>query len=800
MSVANIQGSKQKAALHKFGGSSLANPACYTRVANLLLSHSDSHDLVVVSAAGKTTNKLLRLTELAQQGYDYLPLVGQLKHFQQQLVNELLSEPQSLLELLDDDFAALALWLAQTEIDLFTANKIVACGEVWSSRLLAALLSQLGREAVAFDTRDFLVAQGVVTPIVDEQQSAQNLENLSQGYLAFQRVFTGFICRDEVHNTLLLGRNGSDYSATLIAKLAGAGEVNIWTDVAGVYSADPNLIKEAALIEELSLAEAEELARLGNPVLHRRTLQPLAQDKIALRVRSSFEPDAAFTEIGKRLGHVGDCIVNGMDNVELYHLPDNDKSAALLESLPQHGFFPLVATRHSNKLLLVMANEVAQSFEGLLNEHRSINWTRQSDVGLISLLDAGVSWYRKLFNKLLAKESLLPVVLSDNGLSLSAIVPAKRVNILAYLLHQKIYTPAKRVGVVLLGAGNIGRCWLDVFNQEQQKLEQQLNVHLPVVGIVRSSSALIDFSGIKLDEWQARYQQQSQVFDTQNLLSLFENNPLDEIVMLDITADQGVTNLYPQILSSSYHLVSANKLAGSGANEFYQAIKQASHSHNSKWLYNASVGAGLPIQYAINDLRRSGDAIQAISGVFSGTLSWLFQHYDDSEPFSQLLLRALSLGITEPDPRDDLSGKDKQRKLLILARESGYELDLHDIELNSMVPDVLSDIDLEQFLARAGELDELMSGMYQQAKAKNCVIRYVAELIVEGDKVNAKVGLQQLANDHPFAALTPSDNVFLVKSQWYQDNPLIIRGPGAGREVTAAAVQSDLVQVIKDVA
>jgi len=791
----------KKVALHKFGGSSLADSSCYLRVANLLVNHSHQHDLVVVSAAGKTTNNLLKLADLAVQGSNCLPLLLQLQDFQSQLITQLIKQPEPLLSLLAADFVRLNAWVDADSCDSYTQNSMVGCGEVWSSRLLSALLQQLGRDSVAVDARDFLIADGLITPIVDEGLSQQRLTQISRAYTEKQCVFTGFVCANKHHETLLLGRNGSDYSATLIAKLAGAGEVNIWTDVAGVYSADPNLIKEAALIEQLSLAEAEELARLGNPVLHRRTLQPLVKDKIALRVRSSFTPEATFTEIGKRLGHVGDCIVNGLDNVELYRLPDNELSAQLTTSLADQGFFPLVVTKHNKQLILVMANEVSSSFDAFLSKNTSLKWTRESQVGLISLLDAGASWYRKLFNKLLAKESSLPVVLSENGLSLSVIVPAKRVNILAYLLHQRIYTPAKRIGIVLLGAGNIGQCWLELFAQQQYALETKFNIQCPVVGIVRSASALIDFNGIDLTHWSDRYHRDSQGFASDSLIETFGNHPLDELMMLDITADQGISDLYPAILSQGFHLACANKLAGSATNEFYQSVKQAANSNNTKWRYNASVGAGLPVQHAINDLRHSGDTIESISGVFSGTLSWLFQHYDNSEPFSTLLLRALSLGITEPDPRDDLSGKDKQRKLLILARESGHDLELQDIELNSMVPAVLAALNVEDFLARADELDPMMSKMYLQAQQQSQVIRYVASLEVgEQGVTKAKVGLQSLSSDHPFASLTPSDNVFLIQSRWYQSNPLIIRGPGAGREVTAAAVQSDVVSILKSFA
>lgn len=783
--------------LHKFGGSSLADPTCYQRVAGLLMQHGHPHDLVVVSAAGKTTNQLLALIEMAQQGIDFSHALNQLRQFQRQLVEELLCDPQEVLSLLDNELEALGNWLCYETVDHYTANSIVACGEVWSSRLLAAVLSEKGRKSCAIDARQFLVAQGDVSPVVDEALSRQQFTELCQNKRTSQRVITGFICRNEANQTLTLGRNGSDYSATLIAKLAGASTVNIWTDVAGVYSADPNLINEAALIEQLSLAEAEELARLGNPVLHHRTLQPLAQDNIALRVRSSFTPDAAFTEIGRRLGHVGDCIVNGAKDIALYTFENTVANQELVIGLEDNGFFPLVITKKDQQLAVVLRSEVCSRFEEFLDSNQAENFAKDEQCGVISLLDAGVSWYRKLFAKIFAKESDWPVVLSDNGLSLSVIVPEKRVNILAYLLHQKIYSSPKRIGVALMGAGNIGQQWLNLFAEQQEKLENSFNLSLPLVAVGRSKGTLVDFSGIKIDKWQQAFETCEPVASS-DIVAKLASHPFDDLIVLDVSADQGLTDLYPEFLNAGCHLISANKLAGSAPLSFYKDIKQLAYSNNCKWLYNASVGAGLPILYSINDLKRSGDKVEAISGVFSGTLSWLFENYDNSQPFSQLLLKALELGITEPDPRDDLSGKDKQRKLLILARESGFELELEDIAIESMVPAQLRDIPLAEFLARASEMDELMSSQYEAAAQNGEVVRYVAQFDDSGDEFKASVGLQTLPREHALAALTPSDNVFLVQSQWYQDNPLIIRGPGAGREVTAAAIESDLYNLIKE--
>lgn len=434
--------------LHKFGGSSLANPECYLRVAKLLLEHSEPADLVVVSAAGKTTNHLLALIELAKTDASFESLFTQLSSYQRELIQELLSEPKQILALLNDELEALDNWLRYESIDQYTTNSIVACGEVWSSRLLAAVLNEQGRQSCAIDSRKFLVARGDISPNVDEDFSQQLLKDLCCDMQNVQRVITGFICRDMEHHTLTLGRNGSDYSATLIAQIAGAQTVNIWTDVAGVFSADPNVIKEAVLIEQLSLIEAEELARLGNPVLHRRTLQPLAKDNMALRVRSSFTPKGAFTEIGRQLGHVGDCIVNGSQHVNVYTFDINSKNRQVIERLDVEGFFPLVLTEHNNLFLLVIPKELANNFESYLSKSIKGNYNCDSNSGVISLLDAGVSWHRELFSEIFVEESDWPIVLSDNELSLSVIIPAVNVITLTSLLHQKIYQPTKLSKIV----------------------------------------------------------------------------------------------------------------------------------------------------------------------------------------------------------------------------------------------------------------------------------------------------------------------------------------------------------------
>ncbi|HSG62230.1 MAG TPA: bifunctional aspartate kinase/homoserine dehydrogenase II, partial [Pseudomonadales bacterium] len=347
--------------------------------------------------------------------------------------------------------------------------------------------------------------------------------------------------------------------------------------------------------------------------------------------------------------------------------------------------------------------------------------------------------------------------------------------------------PRKRIGVLLLGVGNIGEAWVNLFKRAVTPLNLELEASVELVGLVSSSKALVQDKGITLVDWQAAFERDATPWQYEHLFEQIEQLRCDELVALDISASASLSLQYPEFFARGIHVVSANKLAGSGPLPFYRELKDQLSNRRLYWRYNASCGAGLPVQHALNDLHNSGDKVEAVGGIFSGTLCWLFEKYDGVRPFSELVIEARGLGITEPDPRDDLSGRDMQRKLLILAREIGYEIELEDIRLNSLVPTALADIPLEQFLARVSELDDELLQQFTAAAEQNKVLRYVASLDTQEGRLIAEVGLQWVERQHPYANLTPGDNVFVIRSQFYQGNPLIIRGPGAGREVTAAA-------------
>lgn len=786
--------------LHKFGGSSLADADCYRRVAHILLTHGNSDDLVVVSAAGKSTNFLYKLLALKDGGQLWQEELQVLISFQQNLIEQLLSNEQarSLRERLSIDKYQLITLFSLDKLNDYKRSEVVSFGERWSARLLAALLRESGVSACDIDARTLLIAEEGAVPQIQLVESKKRIQQMLTEHPDKRVIITGFICANRQNETLLLGRNGSDYSATLIASLADIGRVTIWTDVEGIFNADPNKLNDAKLLNSLSLHEANRLAHLGSPVLHNRSLQPLFNTEVSLAVRSSYAPHTDFTLIAPKSSEASAPVVTSLPTVALFRFKLKVTVTELLEKLSLAGLIPLGCWKLSYQgveLAFTHENQ-AQVREILAIESLGVSELSYDDEhGLVALVSAGAGLYRRRFARLLNRDAR---PLFQDLLSLVTLVPSSQVNLLTQKVHRRCAGPRKRIGLLLLGVGNIGEAWMELFKRARNTLNHELEASVEVVGLLSSRKALFKPEGINLDSWKVQFEQQATPWLFSHLFEQLELLECDELIALDISASADLTLKYPEFFSRGIHIVSANKLAGSGPLSFYRELKYQLGNRRLFWRYNASCGAGLPVQHALNDLHNSGDSIEAVGGIFSGTLCWLFENYDGKKTFSELVLEAKELGITEPDPRDDLSGKDMQRKLLILAREIGHDIELEEIELNSLVPAELADIPLDEFLDRMSELDELMLTKFNQAVQEQKVLRYVASLDTVDDRLVAKVGIEAVDSEHPYANLTPGDNVFVIRSAFYQHNPLIIRGPGAGRDVTAAAVQSDLAQICRD--
>ena len=379
---------------------------------------------------------------------------------------------------------------------------------------------------------------------------------------------------------------------------------------------------------------------------------------------------------------------------------------------------------------------------------------------------------------------------SNSGLSLVAVLRTTDTTPLVQAIHSQLFQAQKRVGIALCGKGNIGSSWLTLFAEQKAELEKRRGMSFELIAVVDSQTYWFNPQGIDPASVSAHFDEESVSYQSSEWIrKLGAVQGYDDVVVLDVTASKELAGKYLEIAEQGMHLISANKVAGSAPSHYYHQVQDAFAKINRYWLYNATVGAGLPINHTVRDLRESGDEIQALSGIFSGTLSWLFQQYDGSVPFAELIDLAWQQGLTEPDPRNDLDGSDVMRKLVILAREAGLELEPESVKVESLVPEELAELSLDDFLDKSQLLSELLAERLAKAQREDKVLRYVARLEKDG---KATVGVEALSKEHALANLLPCDNIFAIESKWYKDNPLVIRGPGAGREVTSGAIQSDL--------
>ncbi|MEZ8285708.1 bifunctional aspartate kinase/homoserine dehydrogenase II [Vibrio splendidus] len=790
--------------LHKFGGSSLANPECYQRVVNILREYSSATDLVVVSAAGKTTNRLIEFVEaLDKDGRIAHECLQTLRQFQLELIEALLEgeAASQLTATIQQEFTA----LGELTAPLSEAQKaqVLGHGEVWSSRLLATLLCQHDLQAVAQDARAFLRAEAGAQPEVDRARSYPLIKEALAQHAHCRVVITGFMAQNCEGETVLLGRNGSDYSATVIGALAEVERVTIWSDVAGVYSADPRLVSDACLLPLLRLDEASELARLAAPVLHSRTLQPVAQSAMDLSLRCSYQPEAGSTQIERVLASGrGAKIITSLDEVLIVQLTfghghDFDRlESEVLEGLKRAQLEPLAYELEPDQhcLRLAYTEEIAGGALEYLQDHAiEAEIKLKEGFSLIAAVGAGVTknpnhcygFYQQL------KSSPVEFISEANsGLSLVAVIRKSETSSLVKGIHSQLFQAQKRVAIALCGKGNIGSSWLSLFAEQKAELEKRRGMNFELVAVVDSQTYWFDDQGIDATSVSKRFDDEAIANNGNDWLErLGSIQGYDEAVVLDVTASPVLAAKYLQIAQQGIHLISANKVAGSASSEYYHQVQDAFAKISRHWLYNATVGAGLPINHTVRDLRESGDDIIALSGIFSGTLSWLFQQFDGTVPFSELVDLAWQQGLTEPDPRADLDGSDVMRKLVILARESGLDIEPENVKVESLVPAELQELSVDDFFDKASILSEELAERLEKAHSQQKVLRYVARLEKNG---KATVGVEALSKEHALANLLPCDNIFAIESKWYKDNPLVIRGPGAGREVTAGAIQSDL--------
>src|SRR5690554_3441036 len=796
-----IQAVADTVQVHKFGGSSLADAYCYRRVARIVTEYAGASDLVVVSAAGDTTNRILAIIDAKADDLGVAEvLLKQLEKYQQGLILELLNGDvqQRVLAQSQHDFKRWYTWLAGEE-EITRRPELLSYGELWSARLLSALLEQQGVTADYIDARTFLVADDAPEPHIRVEVSRAGLLNRIAPRPGTRFIVTGFICADPEGNSLILGRNGSDYSATLVGSLIDAKQVTIWKDVAGVYSADPRKVERVVSLPTIDWQEAEELARLGSPILHPRTFQPVNRERMVIAVRSSLKVENQQT----RIGQYEDTdpkgkVLTSLTGVVLFRVDLGD--AKLVQQFEDLELVPLISW-----------NEVAQHHAYYAYHQNHLDylerWLQEVDKADHVVQMQGYSMIALVGNRIqetdqystfkaeLSAQNLRRLAFSPDSTSVIAILEQKLDNRLLNRLHSQLFNYRRSLGVLVVGRGNISSAWLSLYRRLRERISEQMDVR--IIGILNSTRMWLDYNGLELNEWQTSFDKFARPYELSQLIPELPNAPYDELVMLDLTDSVAVAQLYPSFFANGLHIISANKRAGASGEAQYQEIRTIQREYEREWYYNTTVGAGLPLNYALNDLRNSGDTIRSISGIFSGTMSWLFENFNAEVNFSDLVREAKVRGLSEPDPREDLTCQDIVRKLLILAREIGLKLDWKDIDVDSLLPEQLEDIPLEDFMQRLPELDDAMHHLYLDAQKTAKVPRLLASFAVQNDdSVKARVGIEYIPEGDMLANLIPGENIFVIYTDWYHEMPLVISGPGAGKEVTAGGVQSDLNQLL----
>jgi bifunctional aspartokinase / homoserine dehydrogenase 1 len=809
--------------VHKFGGSSVADAQCFGRVAAIIESDPNARRAVVLSACRGVTDALLDLVAQAERQDAWDQNLARLRERHAELVGQLLPDAprQAYLEQLDRDIADIAGILRTTTVVRAASHNVrdvvAGYGEIWSSRALAALLTARERAGSVqwLDAREVLVVHwGPLGPSVQWPDSqariARRVADRNQTL-----IITGYIAVNTRGIPTTLGRNGSDYSASIFGALLDAHEIWIWTDVDGVLSADPRRVPDAQVIDSLSYSEAMELAYFGAKVIHPQTMAPAVSREIPILIKNTFAPEKPGTVIQAR--SLSSLMVKGITTIDGVALVNLEGAGMIGVPGTAHRLFGALRDESISVILISQGSSehsicfavpdeqaeaahavVRRAFAAELSEGQiqSVELSRQC--AILAVVGDGMAGTTGVAAKVFgtlgdAQVNIRAIAQGASERNISLVIDAKHSTRALRAVHAGFYLSPHTVSIGLAGPGLVGGELLGQLASQVERLRRDFNLDLRVRGIMRSGRMLLANDRIDLARWRDLLAQGAEPADFARFTEHVHADHLPHAVIIDCTASGEVAARYGGWLADGIHVVTPNKKANSGPWAEYSALKQARRAGGAHYLYEATVGAGLPVIQTLRDLRETGDDVVSIEGIFSGTLAYLFNVYDDQQPFSAIVRDAKAKGYTEPDPRDDLSGTDVARKLIILGREIGLALELGDVAVESLVPPALAGVTVPQFLDRLAEFDAAIADRYRSAAARGRVLRYVGRLEVASGR--ATVGVLELDRRHPFAGIALTDNVVRFATRRYCDNPLIVQGPGAGPAVTAGGVFGDLLRL-----
>jgi len=814
----------EKWVVHKFGGSSVADAACFRRVAEIIEASSNPREAIVLSACRGVTDALLELVALAEQPHkEFGTAIRALKARHLDLAAELISKPayenyKAQFERDCLDIAGMLQTVRLIRSSTYSMRDVIAgFGEIWSTRLFAPFLRERARtkgDILWIDAREVIIVEwGSLGPAVQWTVSAENLQRLVPPNFTGRLIVTGFVATTTKGKQTTLGRNGSDFSGSIFGALLDAIEIIIWTDVDGVLSADPRLVPNAQVIDQLSYNEAMELAYFGAKVIHPQTMAPAVARDIPIFIRNTFAPQKRGTLI---CGNpVSALIVKGITSIDPVALVNLEGAGMigvpgtahrLFGALRDAGISVILISQGSSEHSICFAIPEAQAvraeeavrraFDAELRDGQIQHVEIALGMSILAVVGDGMAGAHgvaaKVFNSLGdAAISVRAIAQGASERNISVVVDGKGAARALRAVHAAFYLSPNTLSIGLIGPGTVGRVLLAQIATQIDRL-RELNLDLRVRGIASSKRMLLEESSVDLSRWTERMAETGEALNLEKFINHVQADYVPHTVVIDCTASAEVADRYQEWLARGIHIVTPNKKANSGTLPYYRALQDAKRDSGTHYLYEATVGAGLPIIQTLRDLRGTGDDVTQIEGIFSGTLAYLFNVFDGSESFSSIVRAAKAKGYTEPDPRDDLSGVDVARKLIILGREMGLTLEMADVQVEGLVPEALTQCSVDEFMARLPESDAAMAATLADARAKNQVLRYVGRIDAAG---RATVGLMRLEAKHAFANIALTDNVVRFATRRYCDNPLIVQGPGAGPEVTAAGVFSDLLRL-----
>ncbi|XP_022718393.1 bifunctional aspartokinase/homoserine dehydrogenase 1, chloroplastic isoform X2 [Durio zibethinus] len=820
-------------AVHKFGGTCVGTSQRIKNVADIIVSDDSERKLVVVSAMSKVTDMMYDLINKAQSRDDsYISALDAVLEKHQSTALDLLDgdDLATFLSQLHHDISNLkamlrAIYIAGHVTESFS-DFVVGHGELWSAQMLSYIVRKNELDCKWMDTREVLIVNPTSSNQVDPDflESERRLEKWFSQNPSKVIIATGFIASTPQNIPTTLKRDGSDFSAAIMGALFRARRVTIWTDVDGVYSADPRKVSEAVILRTLSYQEAWEMSYFGANVLHPRTIIPVMRYDIPIVIRNIFNISSPGTTIchpatededGQRL----ESPVKGfatIDNLALVNVEGTGMAgvpgtaSAIFGAVKDVGANVIMISQASSEHSVCFAvpeKEVKAVAEALQSRFRqALDAGRLSQVAVIpncSILATvgqkmastpGVS--ATLFNAL-AKANINVRAIAQGCSEYNITVVVKREDCIRALraVHSRFYLSRTTIAMGIIGPGLIGGTLLDQLRDQAAVLKEEFNIDLRVMGITGSRTMLLSEVGIDLSRWRELLKQKGQVADLEKFTQhVHGNHFIPNTVLVDCTADSNVASCYHDWLRKGIHVITPNKKANSGPLDKYLKLRALQRQSYTHYFYEATVGAGLPIISTLRGLLETGDRILRIEGIFSGTLSYIFNNFTGTRPFSEVVAEAKQAGYTEPDPRDDLSGTDVARKVIILARESGLKLELSDIPVQSLVPEPLrATASAEDFMEQLPQFDKDLARERQEAEESGEVLRYVG--VVDAVNQEGVVELRRYSKDHPFAQLSGSDNIIAFTTTRYKEQPLIVRGPGAGAQVTAGGIFSDILRL-----